>query len=59
MLIQYNQIIAYHNNFLYTIRGIIDINTTPVSIDSSPIGIGMGFRNWCGNWGLNIFYLQK
>lgn len=59
MLIQYNQIIAYHNNFLYTIRGIIDIKTTPVSIDSSPIGTEHAFKRWCGSWGLNVFYLQK
>ena len=60
MLIHYNNIIAYHNNYLYTTNnGIIDTNTTGITIDSSPIGIGSRFKKWCEDKGIVLFYVRK
>ena len=59
MLIHYNNIIAYHNNYLYTYNGIIDTNTIGLTIDSSPIGIGSRFKKWCENKGIVLFYVRK
>ena len=59
MLIHYNNIIAYHNNYLYTHNGIIDTNTIGLTIDSIPIGIASRFKKWCENKGIVLFYVRK